>query len=246
MGLPLLRWRNYSVTTGTANTARSLRRAAALPTVIVTTGLTATSATRAGNLVTVTKAGHGFPDGAVIKISGADQAAYNGSYQILVTSSSVFKYEIPYSLATGATTATGTVNLKQVDYPVVTITGHRLLAGDYLIISASEKVVFNGPFRVVTVIDADNFTIYVPGSTAAGDPVSATANFVCHAQRAIVVADASNAAAVSIGADSNADHYPIAAGLDYLFEGPHGAKFDLADLYIKSTSATQTVNVLYI
>lgn len=72
--------------------------------------ITPDSITRSGTTATLTRAaGHGFIDQQVIQIAGADQAAYNGSYRVTVTSSTVLTFAVAGS---PATPATGTITAK--------------------------------------------------------------------------------------------------------------------------------------
>lgn len=67
---------------------------------------TVATLTRSGTTATATvSAGHGFSDGDPIKISGANQAEYNGIHQITYVSSTVFTFEVTGSPVTG----TGTI-----------------------------------------------------------------------------------------------------------------------------------------
>jgi hypothetical protein len=60
--------------------------------------------TRAGAVATVTTAtAHGFSNFDQVVISGANEAEYNGTFQILVTSSTTFTYTVTGSPATPAT-----------------------------------------------------------------------------------------------------------------------------------------------
>lgn len=63
-----------------------------------------TSITRSGTTATVTvSGGHGLNDGDPVRISGANQSDYNGIFQALVVSSTVFTIEVANSPATPAT-----------------------------------------------------------------------------------------------------------------------------------------------
>lgn len=72
--------------------------------------VTLTSLTQSGGTATATKSGHGFSDGDQVVIAGATPSGYNGTFNVTVTSSSVFTFPVSSSLATPATgtiTATG-------------------------------------------------------------------------------------------------------------------------------------------
>jgi hypothetical protein len=103
---------------------------------------------------------------------------------------------------------------------------------------------FNGKFKItVTSTTAFTYTMTEFPDGLKGTPV---ANYSAHAQRAIVYAATGNSADVSIGPDSSADYKPIPSGTEFLIQCPNGAKFDLADWYIKSSAASQNVSILYV
>jgi len=62
--------------------------------------------TRSGSTVTVTDTGHGLGKCARRLISGADQAEYNGEFEVTVTGANTYTYQIT---GTPATPATGTI-----------------------------------------------------------------------------------------------------------------------------------------
>lgn len=129
---------------------------------------------------------------------------------------------------------------------------HRLLPGDSITITGANNNLFNGTFHIPNdptyIVDANQFVIRVPGALhTMANPTGASASIRCMAQKAILVAASGNAAALVVGGDSLADTLSIAAGATApVIEAPHGAKFDLADLYVQSTSATQNLKVMFI
>jgi len=75
------------------------------------------SLTRSGTTVTATTDGkHGLVSGMNVVIAGADQADYNGTYEITVTSDTEFTYEI---VGTPATPATGVLTVNFGGAPAV-------------------------------------------------------------------------------------------------------------------------------
>ena len=74
--------------------------------VTLTTLTSATNVDGTTVTATATKAGHGFSDGDVVTMAGADQVAYNIQTNVTVVSSSVYTYQIP---SIPATPATGTI-----------------------------------------------------------------------------------------------------------------------------------------
>ena len=77
---------------------------------IAATAQTLTSVTSSGTTATATLAAHGYSDGQVVLIAGANQAGYNGTFIIRRVSANVFTYPVASGLvtpATGTITATG-------------------------------------------------------------------------------------------------------------------------------------------
>lgn len=74
--------------------------------------LTATSITRVGKTATVTKNGHGYSTGDIIRVEGTTQTAYNGEWTITVTDANTFTYTGVCGNPT--TPATGTSRLCKV------------------------------------------------------------------------------------------------------------------------------------
>ncbi len=71
---------------------------------------TVASITRSGSTATATvSAGHSYHVGAIVKIEGADQADYNGEFEVLSADSTTFTYEVSGS---PASPATGTISAK--------------------------------------------------------------------------------------------------------------------------------------
>ena len=77
---------------------------------IAGTAQTLTTVTSSGTTATATLAAHGYSDGQVVLIAGANQAGYNGTFIIRRVSANVFTYAVASGLvtpATGTITATG-------------------------------------------------------------------------------------------------------------------------------------------
>ena len=110
--------------------------------------------------------GHGFVTGDEIKISGANETGYNGTFTITVTSNDEYYYEmssIPTQDATGTTVAS-------IEKITVSHTYHRLLDGTEVTFSGATPSDYNGTFTI-TVIDSNSyyFTIpSIPTSNASG------------------------------------------------------------------------------
>jgi hypothetical protein len=109
---------------------------------------------------------HGFVTGDEVKISGANETGYNGTFTIHVTSNDEYYYEmssIPTQDATGTTVAS-------IEKITVSHTYHRLLDGTEVTFSGATPSDYNGTFTI-TVIDSNSyyFTIpSIPTSNASG------------------------------------------------------------------------------
>jgi hypothetical protein len=109
---------------------------------------------------------HGFATGDEVKISGANETGYNGTFTIHVTSNDEYYYEmssIPTQDATGTTVAS-------IEKITVSHTYHRLLDGTEVTFSGATPSDYNGTFTI-TVIDSNSyyFTIpSIPTSNASG------------------------------------------------------------------------------
>jgi len=69
-----------------------------------------TTITSSAGVATVTQASHGYADGDLITIAGANQAAYNGSFNITYVDANTYTYPVPLgtvSPATGTITSIG-------------------------------------------------------------------------------------------------------------------------------------------
>lgn len=157
-----------------------------------------------------------------------------------------------------ATMAPDTISLSSITRSAAVATAtataaHRLAVGQALTISGATGSVaafYNGTVRVVSIPSATTFTFALsadPGADAAGTLV---AKYHAFCQWAVVVADSANSADISIGPDVNADHCVLTHGLtppaNYLLQVPSGEKFNLADWYMKSGSASQSYSVLFL
>lgn len=67
---------------------------------------TVTSLVKSGTTVTGTASGHGFTTGSWVKVVGANEAVFNGIFQVTVVNSSTFTYTVSES---GSVTASGTI-----------------------------------------------------------------------------------------------------------------------------------------
>ncbi|MFI5379426.1 MAG: PA14 domain-containing protein, partial [Tepidisphaerales bacterium] len=114
-------------------------------------------------LVTVTLANHGLVNGETVVMSGADQAAYNGTFVISNVTATTFTYT---ASATAATPATGTIS-EQVyglcrtgSTVTINLPGHGFANGDYVTISGAGQSDYNATFAISNVT-ANTFTISV-------------------------------------------------------------------------------------
>jgi hypothetical protein len=128
-----------------------------------------------GTTVTVSRPGHGLPDGRAVIVSGADQEFYNGTGTVASATADEFELTLPglpASPATGTPTANGDAvdEITRTDFTVnVEMTGHGFDTDDEVTIADAEEAPYNGTF-VVTVVDVDNFTyeLQPPATPATG------------------------------------------------------------------------------
>lgn len=123
---------------------------------------------------------------------------------------------------------------------------HRLSTDQLVEITGATDIAFNGIFRItVTSITAFTYilTKTAATTTAGGSPVVA---FTPLLQQAVLTADPSNSAAVTIGPDTNADLITLNAADIYVIQSPVDNRQDMADWYYKSASASQKVNVIFV
>lgn len=106
---------------------------------------------RAGTTATVRLPGHGFHVGSVVKIQGADQSEYNGSFRVTRAVT-----DLPiWNITRAGTTAT-----------VLCQHAHGLRAGDLVTVQNCTQTQYNGVQTVVTTPTATSFTYIVSGSPA--------------------------------------------------------------------------------
>ena len=143
-------------------------------TITVSAAQSVSSIAVSASTATVTTATpHGFTTGQSVTIGGANQAEYNGTFKIVVTSPNTFTYT-----ATGrpATPATGTITLQAVPSissitrsggtaTVTTATPHGFTTGQSLTIAGATQTEYNGTFTI-TVTGTSTFTYTVSGTPA--------------------------------------------------------------------------------
>lgn len=83
--------------------------------------------------------------------------------------------------------------------------------------------------------------------TTSGTPNTATrlSTVRLMVRKAIITADSGNAANVSFGANTNANQDSIPPGASWGLEDEGGAAFSLYNYWIKSSSASQVLRILY-
>jgi hypothetical protein len=165
----------YTISGTPTSPAAGLTSAIAAKTSVPTLSLsngTVTSLTRSGTTVTVTLFGHGFSNGNSIRISGAAQPEYNGTFTIGGVATNTFTYTI--STSTAPSPATGTITAVKAVTSIsrssttatVTLTGHGYAAGNWVVISGAAEADYNGAFQILAVPSSSTFT-YAIASTAA-------------------------------------------------------------------------------
>jgi hypothetical protein len=121
----------------------------------------------------VIPAGHGYGNGQVVTISGANQTEYNGEFTINKIDDFIFTYTTLSTIT--ASPATGTIISTAYTGTVATATTnetHGYIAGDKIIISGASPSGFNGTITIISVnAGAKTFTYTVSsllGSPAGG------------------------------------------------------------------------------
>src|SRR6185369_16943680 len=108
-----------------------------------------------GATATVTVPAHGYVTGNSITISGANEAAFNGTFSITTTGADTFTYSTASSVSGSGATARATS------------AGHGFSTGDTVTIAGASPSAYNGTFSI-TVIDGNTFT-YNTGSAQTTD-----------------------------------------------------------------------------
>lgn len=152
--------------------------------------LATSSVTSAGNRVTVvTTTGHGYVTGADIVVKGANQAEYNGRFNITVVDATTFTY---YFGGSATPTATGTIKVSNNDQVwkatgdrltpaigAVTVTSnvvsiasnaHGFVAGDLVRVEGATPAALNGTFVVQAGSTANiiQYNVTTADTTATG------------------------------------------------------------------------------
>ncbi|MCH7226905.1 hypothetical protein [Haloferula sp. A504] len=137
------------------------------------TGYAGTADGSAG--IAVTAPDHGLDNGARIEIQGSGEPSYNGIKTITRIDDNSFSINQAFG---GNPAQKGSWDLPRpiasfqppsVVPTLVSSVAHGLSSGDRVVISGSDKAEYNGE-QVVTVIDADSFSIGVAFDDADGDP----------------------------------------------------------------------------
>jgi hypothetical protein len=136
------------------------------------------SITRSGSTATVTTdANHNLITGNVIRITGADQADYNGTFEVTVTGDTTFTYSVANSPTTPATgtmvawkefptnVAVASITRSGGTATATTTDNHRFTSGMQVEIKGAGQSQYNG-IKVVTVTSPTTFTYSVSGSPA--------------------------------------------------------------------------------
>lgn len=135
------------------------------------------SLTGSGTTATCTLNSHGYANGQVVTISGANQSEYNGTFTITTINQNSFTYTTLSSIT--ATPATGTIKSTAYTGAIATATTnetHGYAIGDKVIIDGATPNGFNGT-QTIQSVDAltKTFTYTVSqllGSPATGSPIT--------------------------------------------------------------------------
>jgi hypothetical protein len=138
-----------------------------------------TNITRSGSTATVSLPGHGFVTGQMVLVSGAEQASYNGTFQITVIDADNFSYIVS---GTPASPASGLLALqpygisRRADTAIVWLPSHGLAVGDYVTLSGTNQGEYNQTFPILSVTaNTFSFQVYnAPASPGTGTTITAT------------------------------------------------------------------------
>jgi hypothetical protein len=128
---------------------------------------------RSGTTVTVPMANHGFINGQTVKISGAGQSEYNGTFVIYNVTANTFDYTIsgtPVSPATGSVIVQAYGITRSGSTVLVYSPNHGYAAGDTVVIEGVNEADYNGTF-VISNVTTNTFTYTIsttPTSPATG------------------------------------------------------------------------------
>lgn len=143
--------------------------------------------TRSGGTATVMANGHGMPNGAIVTISGADQADYNVTAKISNSLTNTFDYPVANAPTTPATGSITFVDEGLAQDPAGTLVtvravAHGLSASDIRMIAGATQSEYNRVLSVVASLDVDHFTfegtVTFPATPATGSYEGKEANLV--------------------------------------------------------------------
>ncbi len=140
------------------------------------------SLTRSDTTATVTVTAHGYSTDDWVSVAGADQAEYNGQFQITGVTTNTFTYTVAGSPITPATGDNIRVRLLGKDVTsltrsgttaTATVTAHGYVTGNWVSIAGADQPEYNGWVQITYDTD-DTFTYTVSDSaaaTATGDDI---------------------------------------------------------------------------
>ena len=167
---------NYAFSTANSNITATLMGITGIQTV--------SPLNRVGNTVTASATAHGFSNGQVVRIGGANENQYNGDHNITVVDANTFTYSItetPISPATASSGQTLTAAKGGAPQAVLTLTSsgstarattlvaHGYTSGDSVTMSGATNSEYDGTYTI-TVVDATTFTYTI--TTGPADPTT--------------------------------------------------------------------------
>jgi hypothetical protein len=111
---------------------------------------------------------HGYAVGQTIRISGATQPEYNGTFVIAGVTANTFTYTIsgtPASPATGSISAQPYGISRDGTTAIVSLVNHGYANGDSILISGAGQAEYNGTFPI-TVLSNNTFSYTISGTPA--------------------------------------------------------------------------------
>lgn len=122
---------------------------------------------------------------------------------------------------------------------------HHLSNNQFVNVSGSDQAEYNIQAQI-TVTGATTFTYVMLSNPAADSGGSPIADYVAQAQLCFIQSDPGNADVINFGPDINANFRSLAVGETYQIPIAADCKFNMAEWYVASPTASQNLNVLFV
>lgn len=144
-----------------------------------------TTITSTSGVATVTEAAHGYADGDLITIAGANEAAYNGSFNITYVDANTYTYPVPLGTVSPAT---GTITAVGYDESYFKGVGYSFCGGGDLIQGETDGIIYsvsplfyddngvyiNTKIKTIRIDGGESKRKFVSKAEIIGDKVAAT------------------------------------------------------------------------